>query len=160
ITFYEDDLYGKEEVKEESVQLVVFRLSMEWYGVDINKTKEIVKVGTITYLPSAPDHIYGILNLRGNIMSITNLKRSFGLSSEELTERSRIVVIESGSLKTGLLVDEVEEIIEIPVSKIDPTLTTIDPERGECITGECRIDDKLVGVLNVGKILLKTGGRQ
>lgn len=153
ITLYEEDLYEKKEVKEETVQLVVFRLSSEWYGVEISKIKKVIKVNKITYLPSSPEYIAGIVNLRGNILSVTDLKRVFGLLQEERTEKSRLVVIESGILETGLLVDEVMEAVEVPVSKIDPTLTTISPERAEYIEGECRIDDKLMGILKVEKIL-------
>lgn len=147
ITLYEEEFYEKKEVKEEVVQLVVFRLSSEWYGVDILKTKEVIKLERIAYLPSSPEYIAGIVNLRGNILSVTDLKKIFALSNEEMTGKTRLVVIESGVLETGLLADEVVETIEVPISKIDPTLTTIAPERAEYIEGECRADDKLIGIL-------------
>ena len=153
IALYEEDLYEKVELKEETVQLVFFRLAREWYGVEITKVKEVIKVERITYLPSSPEHIAGIVNLRGNILSVTDLKMIFGLPHEELTERTRIVAIESGVLETGLLVDEVAEAIEVPVSKIEPTLPTIAPEMEEYIEGQCRVDDKLIALLNVEKVL-------
>jgi purine-binding chemotaxis protein CheW len=119
-TLYERDLYEDEEVKEEIVKLAIFRVSNEWYGVDISKTREVARIETITYLPSSPEHIAGIVNLRGDILSVTDLKRIFGLPSEQLTEKSRLVVIESGDLETGLLVDEVDEVMDVAVAKFIP----------------------------------------
>lgn len=152
-TLYERDLYEDEEVKEEIVKLAIFRVSNEWYGVDISKTREVARIETITYLPSSPEHIAGIVNLRGDILSVTDLKRIFGLPAEQLTEKSRLVVIESGDLETGLLVDEVDEVMDVAVSKIHPTLATISAEKADFLTGEYRIDGKLIGILNIEKIL-------
>lgn len=155
IALYEEDLYEAQGAKEETAQLVVFRISDEWYGVEITKVKEVIKAEGITYLPASPEYIAGIVNLRGNILSVTDLRKIFGLSQKEVTEKTRLVVIESGILETGLLVDEVAEAIEVPISKIDPTLTTIPAERAEYVEGECKIDDKLMGILKVEKILEK-----
>ena len=153
IALYEEDLYEREELKEETLQLVVFRLSQEWYGIEITKLREAMKIDKITYLPSSPTYIAGIVNLRGNILSVTDLKRIFGLPHEELTDKTRIVAIESGMLETGLLVDEIAEAIEVPMSKIEPTLSTLAPEVAEYIEGHCRVDDKLIALLNPDKIL-------
>lgn len=155
ITLYEEDLYEKEDAKEETVQLVVLRLCNEWYGVEITRVKEVIKVDNLTYLPSSPEYIAGIVNLRGNILSVTDLKRIFDLPYEEQTEKSRLVVIENGILETGLLSDEVLEALEVPAGRIDPTLTTIPPDRADYIEGECKMDDKLIGILKVEKILDK-----
>lgn len=153
IALYEEDLYEKEELKEETIQLVVFRLAQEWYGIEITRVKEVIKVEKITSIPSSPEYIAGIINLRGNVLSITDLKKIFALPHEELTEKTRIVAIESGIVETGLLVDEVAEAIEVPVSKIEPTLSTIAPEIAEYIEGQCRVNDKLIALLNGVKIL-------
>jgi len=150
-----EDLYGKEELKEEALQLIVFRLAREWYGVEITKVKEIIKTGKITYLPSSPEFIVGIVNLRGNILSVTDLKTIFSLPYEESTEKTRIIVIKSGVLETGLLVDEVVESIEVPVSKIEPVLLSIPEEEGIYIEGQCKVDNKLVALISVEKVLEK-----
>jgi purine-binding chemotaxis protein CheW len=152
-TLYEKDFYEDKEVKEETIKLVVFRVSNEWYGVEISKSREVAKIEKITYLPSSPEHIAGIVNLRGDILSVTDLKRVFGLPQEQLTEKSRLVVIESGDLETGLLVDEVDEVMDAAVNKIHPTLATISAERADYLTGEYKMDNKLIGILNVEKIL-------
>jgi purine-binding chemotaxis protein CheW len=150
-----DDLYEKETPKEQTLHLVVFRLAREWYGVEITKVKEVVKVGQVTYLPSSPEHIMGIVNLRGNILSVTNLKTIFHLPHEEPTEKTRIIAIESGVLETGLLVDEVVNSIEVPVNKIEPELLTLPVEGGKYIQGQCRVDNKLIALINVEKVFEK-----
>ena len=152
-----EDLYEREEPKEESLRFIVFRLAREWYGVEITKVKEIIKAGKITYLPSSPEFIAGIVNLRGNILSVTDLKPAFSLPHEEPTDKARIIAIESGILETGLLVDEVVESIEIPLSKIEPALPTLPAEGGRCIEGQCKVDNKLIALVSVEKILEKKG---
>jgi len=152
-----EDLYGKEELKEESLQFIVFRLAREWYGVEITKVKEIVKAGKITYLPSSPEHIAGIVNLRGNILSVTDLKTIFSLPHEEPTEKARIIAIESGILETGFLVDEVVDSIKVPVSKIGPALSTLSAEGGKYIEGQCKVGNRLIALISIEKVLEKKG---
>ncbi len=153
--FYED-LYEREEPKEKTVHLIVFRLNREWYGVEITKVREVIKTGKITSLPSSPEHIAGIVTRRGNILSVTDLKTTFGLPHEDPTEKARIIAVESGTLETGFLVDEVVESMEVPISKIEPTLLTLPGEGGKYIEGECRVNDKLIALVNVDKVLEKT----
>ncbi len=148
-----EDLYEKEEPKEETLQLIVFRLAREWYGVEITKAKEVIKPVKITYLPSSPEYIAGIVNLRGNILSVMDLKTMFGLPHEEPTEKTRIIAVEFGFLETGFWVDEVVESIEVPVTKIEPALLTLPAKGGKYIEGQCKADNKLIGLINVEKIL-------
>ena len=152
-----EDLYEREDLKEQTRQIIVFRLSREWYGVEIAKVKEVVKVGKITYLPSSPEYIAGIVNLRGKILSVTDLKAMIGLPHEELTDKARIIAVESGMLETALLVDEVVESIEVPVGRIEPALVTLPAEEAEYIEGQCKVDNKLIALVSVEKILEKKG---
>jgi purine-binding chemotaxis protein CheW len=154
--FYED-LYEREEPKEKTLQLVIFRLVKEWYGVEITKVKEVIKVGKISYLPSSPEYIAGIVSLRGNILSVTDLKRILNLPHEDLTEKARIIAIESGMVETGFLVDEVVDSIEVPVSKIEVPLLTIPAEGAKYIEGQCKVNDKLIALISVEKVLEKRG---
>jgi purine-binding chemotaxis protein CheW len=150
-----EDLYEREEPKEESLQFIVFRLAQEWYGVEITKVKEVIKAGKITYLPSSPEHIAGVVNLRGNILSVTDLKTIFSLPHKEPTEKARIIAIKSGVLETGFLVDEVVESIEIPVSKIEPSLPTLPAEGGKYIEGQCKVGNRLIALISAMKVLEK-----
>ena len=158
ITPYKEDLYERTELEEETLQIIVFRLSREWYGVEIRKVKEVIRVTKITYLPSSPEYIAGIVNLRGNILSVTDLKRIFSLPHEELTEKTRIIAVELGLLETGLLVDEVIESIEVPLSKIEPSLLTLPSEGAKYIEGQCKVDNKLIALVSVQKVL--EGGKR
>jgi purine-binding chemotaxis protein CheW len=153
LTLYEEDFYGRKEVKLKVVQLVVFRISNEWYGIEITSVREVVNFEKITFLPSCPEHIAGIFNLRGNILSVTDLKKIFGLPPEEITGESKLVVIKSGNIEGGLLVDAVIEPLEVPADQIDPALTTIAPDRAEYLSGICSINRKFIGILNAEKIL-------
>lgn len=152
-----EDLYETEERKEQTRQIVVFRLSREWYGVEITTVTEVTRVGKITYLPSSPEYIAGIVNLRGKILSVTDLKTMIGLPHEEPTDRQRIIAVEFGMLETGLLVDEVVESIEVPLSRIEPPLVTLRAEEADYIQGQCKMDDKLIALLSVEKILERKG---
>jgi len=150
-----EDFYERETPKEKSLHVIVFRLNREWYGVEITKVKEVIRTGKITYLPSSPEHIAGIVTRRGNILSVTDLKTTFGLPHEGPTEQARIIAVESGILETGFLVDEVVESMEVPASKIEPALLTLPGEGGKYIEGECRVNNKLIALVNVEKVLEK-----
>jgi purine-binding chemotaxis protein CheW len=147
------DLYERDEKREETIQLVVFRLAREWYGVDIRKVKEIVKLNRVTYLPSSPEHIAGIVSLRGNILSVTDLKVLLNLSPELPAEKARIIAIESGILETGLIADEVIGSIELPARVIGPVIPTIPDKWAKYLEGLCKVDNKLIGILSVEKVL-------
>ncbi len=152
---HEDDLYEREGPREETVQIIVFRLAREWYGVEISNVREVIRVDKITYLPSSPEHIVGIVSLRGNILSVTDLRTIFHLPCEEATGKSRIISIEYEMLETGLLVDEVVQSFEMPVSKIEPPLLTLPAVGGKYIKGQCWIGNKFVAILCVEKIFEK-----
>ena len=150
-----EDLYEREEPEEKTLHLVIFRLNREWYGVEITKVKEVIKTQKITYLPSSPEHIAGIVTRRGNILSVTDLKATFGLPREDPTDKARIIAVESGILETGFLVDEVVESMEVPTSKVEPSLLTLPGEGGKYIEGQCKVNNKLIALVNVEKVLGK-----
>jgi len=155
MVYHEENLYEREELKEQTRQIVVFRLSREWYGVEITNVTEVTRVGKITYLPSSPGYIAGIVNLRGRILSVTDLKTMLGLPHEDPTDKTRVIAVESGMLETGFLVDEVIESIEVPASKIEPTLLTLPVEQADYVEGQCKIDDRLIALISVERILKK-----
>ena len=154
IPLTDEDLYGEERKAEEPVELFVpFRLGLEWYGVPIRSVREVLRAGQMTFLPSAPPHIAGIVNLRGNILSVTDPKRLLGVPPTPLTEQSRIVVVETDIAETGLVVDEVGEVVAIPLSHLEPPLDTLEPERANYLTHTCRWGERLMAILRVEKLL-------
>lgn len=156
LSLYEDELYGEQEAKEAMGQLVIFCLGDEWYAVDILYVSEVVPAPLLTLLPFVPDHILGIFNLRGTIVSVTDLKTILRLPTEESKEKSRIVVIENRGIATGLLVDGSVKAEEIPLSKIEALVSTLDEEKKELIEGQVEWQGRLIAVLNAQKVLAKT----
>jgi len=148
-----ENLYMVAKKDEDNFQFINFLLDKEWYGVAIIKVKEIIKVPAITYLPSTTNIISGICNLRGNILTVINTKRIFGLSDTQSTSEARVVVVDSGKITLGFLVDAVSEVVELPKSAIDDPLVTLEGEKGEYIIGEIKLEDKLVAVLDIDKLI-------
>ena len=155
ISLYEEEFYEPTKAGIITEKLLIFRLKQEWYGIEISSIKEVVKSFQITYLPSSPKDIEGVVNFKGDILLVIDLKKLFRLQKEKITEKSRLIVITSGVYESALLVDEVINITEVPKSMIAPPLTTIPVEYAEYIEGECRADGRLLGILNVKNILDK-----
>lgn len=159
VNIYEDEIYGEKETPEPRRHFVTFSIGGEWYGVDIMDVAEVVPIGTITLLPNVPEHIAGIVNFRGNIVSITDLKKVFGLSKDEpqtTKDERRAVIIHSNGTSTGLLVDGSEESCEIPISKLEPPVSTLSKEKGDVIENQFSLNNRLVAVLNAQKVIEKT----
>lgn len=149
-----DDLFEPQAATEAAAaQYVSFRLGSEWYAVDIARVREVVRCERLTFVPAAPAHIAGVVNLRGNIVSVTDARRLFGMGGAGLTAQSRIVVVESGHLETGLLVDEMGRVFTVPVSELEPPLATLDTARAAFIEHVCRCDGRLMAVLRAEKLL-------
>lgn len=156
----DEDFYENEhQEKEPGIQFTCFRLSHEWYAVEISHLLEVMRVEQVAYLPSAPSYISGITSRRGNILSVTDLKKLFDLPMEVLTDHSRILIVASDRIETGLLADEVLRVVEIEQSRIEPPLSTLIPEKAQFIKGEFRFDDRLVTVLDIDAIITTTRAR-
>jgi purine-binding chemotaxis protein CheW len=155
ITLYDEEFTENKEVKENIVQLLIFRLSNEWYAVELEELKEIVKLSEVTYLPLAPKHIAGIINLKGKILSVTDMKKLFNLPQEDITDKTRLVVVEYDNMETGLLVDEVTSVANILKNKIDPPINTISTDIKDYIRGEAKINDRFVVLLNINLLFEK-----
>lgn len=140
-----------EEDKSEKVKLVTFTLHDEWYALDINKIKEITEMLEVYYIPSAPSHILGTINLRGVIVSVIDLNSIFGLPVREVGEAS-IIIVEHGNCTIGMIVDHVEDIIDLPVNQIEPPLVTLDKVKSDYLSGEAQWNNHLYGLLKIESI--------
>jgi len=134
-------------------KIVVFSLEDEWYGLFAAQVREILKPEKVTVVPGAPKHIRGLTNLRGEITSVTDPKRLLGLQDTPLTEKSRLVVVETEAFATALLVDSVTDIQDISVDELEAPLVTLDKAQLEFLKGEVRVGDKLLSILNLEKLL-------
>lgn len=138
----------------EELQLVVFRLGKEEYGVDIAKVQEIVRVQEVTHIPQAPAFVEGIVNLRGNIIPIVDLKKRFNLEGGESSEREkRVIVVNVGNSIVGVVVDSVSEIIRIPKENVEPPPPIVAGIESAYIEGVGKVDKRLIILLNIEKIL-------
>jgi purine-binding chemotaxis protein CheW len=134
-------------------QLVIFKLAEAYFGVDIATVEAIVKMQAITQIPHTPSYVEGITNLRGAVLPVIDLEKRFGLESQGKTRETRIVVVAMDSLKVGMIVDAVSEVLTIEdtvIEPIPPMATTVDTE---FITGVAKIDSRLVILLDLARVL-------
>ncbi|WP_340820732.1 chemotaxis protein CheW [Methanolobus sp. WCC4] len=141
---------------DELLQMVVFQLGDEEFGVEIMKVQEIIRMPEITQIPQSPDFVEGVINLRGRIIVVINLDKRFNLSSKEVDEHSRIIVVEIGDNVVGMIVDSVNEVLRIPASSVDPAPELVmSSVSKEYITGVGKMDNRLLIFLDLARILDK-----
>jgi len=144
---------SEEVIDGEVVQLVSFMLDEVEYAVDILCVHEILRFPDITRLPNTPDFIKGVINLRGNVIPVVDVRIRFGFPLGELTDLTRIIVIETNGKQVGLLVDNVHQVVRIPVLNIDPPSELITGVSEEFISGIGRLKDRLIVLLNMSNII-------
>lgn len=137
----------------EFTQVVSFRLANEEYGVDIMRAQEIIMVPRITRLPEVPDYICGLINLRGRVIPVLDLRRRFGLPAKEADEQTRIIVVNVESRTIGIVVDAVTEVLRIAPEQIEPPPTGSAGIGPEYIRGIIKRNDKLIIMLRIEEIL-------
>ncbi|MFH2137895.1 MAG: chemotaxis protein CheW [Candidatus Omnitrophota bacterium] len=140
-------------VKEE-VQMVIFRIQDEEFGVEISQVKEILKLVPITRMPKAPVFIEGVINLRGQIITVVDLAKRFDLDSLGRTETTRIMVVEVGENTVGMIVDSVSEVIRLSANNIEKTPALIQSGIHErYLRGVGKIADRLLILLDLNEVL-------
>ncbi|HOE19911.1 MAG TPA: chemotaxis protein CheW [Spirochaetota bacterium] len=123
------------------------------YGIDILSVHEILRIPEITRLPNAPDYIKSVINLRGNVIPVVDIRMRFGMPSAPVTELSRIIVVEIGEKLVGLMVDNVYQVIRLSRSRIDEPHELIEGISTEFINGIGRLQDRLIVILRLDNIL-------
>ncbi len=134
-------------------QFVVFRLGNEEYGVPITQVKEINRLTTTTKVPRSPVFVEGIINLRGQIIPIIDMKKRFDLALTEYTGDARIIVIQVGDHTFGVEVDSVSEVLRINSNNIEPAPHIVCGIDSKYITGVAKVDDRLLILLDLNKLL-------
>jgi purine-binding chemotaxis protein CheW len=137
-------------------QLVVFDLNEEAYGVDISQVREIIRMQEITRVPRAPEFIEGVINLRGKVIPVVDLRARFTMPSVERTEEHRICVVDVDGEDIGMVVDAVTEVSRVPSSSIEPPSSVITTDDSEYLTGIVKTDDKLIILLDIAKVISDT----
>lgn len=134
------------------LQVTVFRFAKEEYALPITKVKSIIKLLPITKMPNAPLFVEGIINLRGEIIPIVDLRPRFNLSIQPATDESRIIIVDINQQMAGIIVDCVDEVIRVPMDDIDlpPAAARLDTTY---ITGICKYNLRLITLLDIDKVL-------
>jgi purine-binding chemotaxis protein CheW len=136
-----------------TLQVVSFALGSEEYGVDIAQVQEINRMVTVTHLPQAAQFMEGVINLRGRLIPIIDLRTRFGMERAERTKNTRIVVTEIGSKRLGMVVDSVSEVLRIPVEQIEDAPDLVAGVDTEYIRGVGKLDDRLIILLDLGRVI-------
>ena len=134
-------------------QVVAFKLRDEEYGVSILNVQEIKDLTDITRVPYAPDYIKGVINLRGSVLPVIDLKRRIGLADMPYTSSTRIVIMKIEEISIGMIVDAVTEVLTIGEDHIEPAKTISNSEINKYISGIGNINDRLVIMLNLDEIV-------
>lgn len=132
---------------------VIFKLGKEYYGISIDNVLSIEKIGETTRIPNAPEYINGVINLRGEVIPIVNLRSKLGMDGDELDKNSRIVVVTANEIVAGLIVDSSSEVLEIDNKNIDKPPSTDNNQFIEYINGIGKTSDRLIILLDLVKIL-------
>ena len=143
----------------ETLQLVSFTLGDEEYAVDILKVREIIRVPNITRVPHAPSFVEGVINLRGKVIPVIDLRKRFGLETGSHTKGTRIVVLELERL-IGMIVDGVSQVLRLSADNVEPPPPIVSGISAEYLKGVGKIDERLLILLDVEKILTMDEGRQ
>jgi purine-binding chemotaxis protein CheW len=143
----------KDQVNDEVLQWVTFQLEDETYGINVMQVREVLRYSEIAPVPGAPDYVLGIINLRGNVVTVVDTRSRFGLMEGEVTDNTRIIVIESERQVIGILVDSVAEVVYLRQSEIDTTPSVGTDESAKFIQGVSNRDGKLLILVDLNKLL-------
>lgn len=135
------------------IQLVVFDLASEHYGVDISDVREIIRMQNITRVPGVTSYVEGIINLRGKVLPVLDLRKRLGLKVADQTEESRIVVIDITDGEAGVIVDAVTEVLRVPNSSIEPPSSMVTQGNSDYLRGIAKLTNRLIILLDLNKLL-------
>jgi purine-binding chemotaxis protein CheW len=135
------------------LHIVGFQVGRETYGVPITSLHEIVRVPDITAVPDAPDYLEGVINLRGKIVSVMDLRKRFGEKQTGVKRHNRILVVEHAGRLAGLIVDSASEVLKIPADAVEPPPAVFQDGGLNCVTGLGKVGGRLVVLLDMSKLL-------
>ncbi|MBL4899265.1 MAG: chemotaxis protein CheW [Colwellia sp.] len=138
---------------DEILQWVTFRLENETYGINVMQVQEVLRYSEIAPVPGAPLYVLGIINLRGNVVTVIDTRSRFGLESCDVTDNTRVVVIESEKQVIGILVDSVAEVVYLKASEIDDAPNVGNEETTQFIQGVSNRDGELLILVDLDKLL-------
>ena len=137
----------------EILRWVTFHLGNEVYGVNVMQVKEVLRYTEIAPVPGSPEYVPGIINLRGNVVTVIDTRMRFGLEHAPVTDNSRIVIIEAEKQVVGILVDSVAEVVDLNSSDIDPAPNIGTEESAEFIKGVSNRNNELLILIDLNRLL-------
>ena len=135
------------------LQWVTFRLDNETYGINVMQVQEVLRYSEIAPVPGAPSYVLGIINLRGNVVTVIDTRQRFGLDSAEITDNTRIVIIEADKQVVGILVDSVAEVVYLRQSEIATAPNVGNDESAKFIQGVCNKNGELLILVELDKMM-------
>jgi len=144
---------AKTRENDEIIQWVTFRLSNETYGINVMQVQEVLRVSEIAPVPGAPHYVLGIINLRGNVVTVVDTRIRLGLEATEVTDSTRIVIIEGSQHVVGILVDCVAEVVDLRASELESAPNVGNEESAKYIQGVASHDGELLILVDLNKLL-------
>jgi purine-binding chemotaxis protein CheW len=141
------------EKEDREVQLVVFQLGREEFAVEVTQVREIIRMQDITKMPKAPSFVEGIINLRGQIIAVIDLAERLNLEPAERGSETRIIVVEAGDIKVGMIVDSVSEVMRISVEDIEPSPALATDVEAVFLRGVVKQENRLIILLDLTRVL-------
>lgn len=135
------------------LQWVTFKLGNETYGINVMQVQEVLRYTEIAPVPGAPSYVLGIINLRGNVVTVIDTRMRFGLPPADISEQTRIVIIEADQQVIGILVDSVAEVVYLHQSEIETAPNVGNEESAKFIQGVCNRDNELLILVDLNKML-------
>lgn len=135
------------------LQWVTFRLDNETYGINVMQVQEVLRYSDIAPVPGAPSYVLGIINLRGNVVTVIDTRQRFGLMPGDVTDNTRIVIIESDRQVVGILVDSVSEVVYLRQSEIELTPNVGNEDSSKFIQGVCHKNNELLILVDLNRLL-------
>ncbi len=142
-----------EAVEDPVIQWVTFRLDGETYGINVMQVQEVLRMTEIAPVPGAPDYVIGIINLRGNVVTVIDTRKRFGLMTTEADDSTRIVIIESDNNIVGILVDSVAEVVNLRGSQIETAPNVGNDESSKYIQGVFSREEDILILVDLNKFL-------
>ena len=140
----------------EELKVIVFALGSEQYGIEVEKVRTIERMMPITRVPKTPAFIKGVINLRGVVIPVLDLRGRFGLAETEATENSRIIIVAANELEVGFIVDAANDVIDIDSDAIDTPPEVVGGIKAKYLRGVAKLgDNRLLIMLNLSEVLNK-----
>lgn len=135
------------------LQWVTFRLAQETYGINVMQVREVLRHSEIAPVPGAPSYVIGIINLRGNVVTVVDTRERFSLPSTEISDSTRIVILETDAQVVGILVDAVAEVVYLRQSEIEPAPNVGNPDNARYIQGVSHKNNRLLILIAIKNLL-------